>query len=146
VINDAYHMEYHRTTVHSNKTPCVTRCRLTSHYILPAEYNMQLVERRAVYPKLSLELVRHELLVHQISEVDVRSEELRQMWVSRPCSLAAAIQLALRFAPPRVDPQVDASPRPSLPVTWFVSLCISRGDGGGGAHWRAVAIASSCSG
>jgi hypothetical protein len=39
MINNVYHTAYHKTTVHSNKTPCVTRCRLTSQYTLPAEYN-----------------------------------------------------------------------------------------------------------
>jgi hypothetical protein len=42
VINNVYHKAYHKTTVHSNKTPCVTICRLTSQHILPAEYNNKL--------------------------------------------------------------------------------------------------------
>jgi hypothetical protein len=54
VINNVYHTAYHKTTVHPSKTPCVTRCRLTSHYILPAEYNSLGVEDSVVV-KLLLE-------------------------------------------------------------------------------------------
>jgi hypothetical protein len=41
--------------VHSNKTPCVTRCRLTSQYILPAEYNIHHPKKiQRIPPKSSI--------------------------------------------------------------------------------------------
>jgi hypothetical protein len=55
-----YHTTYHKTTVHSNKTPCVTRCRPTSHYILPVEYNINLIEENSTS---DFKLVRNEFAV-----------------------------------------------------------------------------------
>jgi RNase H-like domain found in reverse transcriptase len=59
VINNVYHTAYHKTTVHSNKTPCVTRFRLPSHCILPAEYNKQQLTNQVKlsYPKEDYDLV-----------------------------------------------------------------------------------------
>jgi hypothetical protein len=48
VINNVYHTAYHKTTMHSSKTPYVTRCRLTSQYTVYYQQNTTLVSIQQV--------------------------------------------------------------------------------------------------